>query len=379
MKKAVLISCFDWYDKRLQPIADLFSKKFEVTILTSDFNHIDKSYIKKKRQNCEYLHVPEYKSNISLKRVISHLVFGKKVRTWLDKNKPYVVYLLLPPNNIAYHVLKYKRENPNVKYIIDVIDMWPESMPVAFMKKTKIYKIWKSLRDQSIKSADGVVVECNYYKKHIKTSCPIYTLYVLKRQTEREVNYYRDNIKKWIRMNIENIENNRIVLGYVGSINNIIDIDMIVNIINVLSKKYMVEINIIGDGMNKDNFIQQLERTTAKVVYHGVIFDEVIKMEILGKCNYGLNIMKDMVSVGLTIKSVDYFSYGLPVINNIKGDTWDMVEKENMGINVIGDNVINEITDDINWCVLRENIHKIYEHKFSVDSVINSVGDLLSL
>jgi hypothetical protein len=38
--------------------------------------------------------------------------------------------------------------------------------------------------------------------------------------------------------------------------------------------------------------------------------------------------------VGLSIKSIDYFSYGLPIINNIKGDTWNLVQNNKMGINV---------------------------------------------
>ena len=43
--------------------------------------------------------------------------------------------------------------------------------------------------------------------------------------------------------------------------------------------------------------------------------------------------MKDSVFVGLTMKSMDYFATGLPLINNIKGDTWEIVEKEGLGVN----------------------------------------------
>ena len=37
--------------------------------------------------------------------------------------------------------------------------------------------------------------------------------------------------------------------------------------------------------------------------------------------------MKDSVFVGLTMKSIDYFEAGLPILNTIKGDTWKFVDE----------------------------------------------------
>jgi hypothetical protein len=44
--------------------------------------------------------------------------------------------------------------------------------------------------------------------------------------------------------------------------------------------------------------------------------------------------MKELVQVNLTLKSVKYFSNGVPIINDIKFDTWDVVEKYEIGINI---------------------------------------------
>lgn len=45
--------------------------------------------------------------------------------------------------------------------------------------------------------------------------------------------------------------------------------------------------------------------------------------------------MKDSVCVGLTMKSIDYFQHGLPIINNIKADTTELVEEYKVGFNEI--------------------------------------------
>ena len=34
------------------------------------------------------------------------------------------------------------------------------------------------------------------------------------------------------------------------------------------------------------------------------------------------------------MKSIDYFEAGLPILNNIQGDTWEIIEKENVGVNI---------------------------------------------
>ena len=37
--------------------------------------------------------------------------------------------------------------------------------------------------------------------------------------------------------------------------------------------------------------------------------------------------------MGLTMKSIDYFCYGVPMINSIQGDTWRLIEDYGIGVN----------------------------------------------
>ena len=74
--------------------------------------------------------------------------------------------------------------------------------------------------------------------------------------------------------------------------------------------------------------------------------------------------MKDSVFVGLTMKSMDYFEYALPIINNIKGDTWDFVDQYNIGLNYSSDmrlevDVLKKLQKE------RHRIRGFYEANFS--------------
>lgn len=132
MQKAVLISGFGWYGSRLKPIRELLeSDGYETIVYLSDFSHGSKSYVKDKSPECEYVHVPAYKKNLSISRLFSHFVFGEKLKKILAKVKPDLIYCMLPPNSVAKHCFKYKKKKPQCKYYVDLIDLWPESMLIG--------------------------------------------------------------------------------------------------------------------------------------------------------------------------------------------------------------------------------------------------------
>ena len=101
-----------------------------------------------------------------------------------------------------------------------------------------------------------------------------------------------------------------------------------------------VKLHVIGEGENKDIFLSELKKV-CDVQYHGAIRDEEKKKEIFDLCHAGINIYKEGLFIGLTVKCIDYFQHGLPIINNIRGDTWKMVEENHAGINIGADNRID--------------------------------------
>ena len=85
--------------------------------------------------------------------------------------------------------------------------------------------------------------------------------------------------------------------------------------------------------------------------------------------------MKDSVKVGLTIKSIDYFCYGLPIINTIKGDTWEIIEQKQVGINYFNDEKL--LLDVSNYLENRPKyhieIHNFFSDYFSLESFCKKI------
>lgn len=383
-KKAVIISCFDWYEKRTKVVKEvLMEKGYDVEMYTSDFDHINKQQIIKKNQPCHYIHVKTYQKNVSVQRLMSHHMFAQKIYQKLLDIKPDVVYALIPPNSVGAQCAKYKKKNPNIKLMIDVIDLWPESMPLSKFKNTYPCKKWRGIRDVALKMADYVFLECGLYEEEL-IQCLISgkyrVLYLYKKCKEgiveggiNEGRICVDGIGE-INKKIESRDRNRIDLCYLGSMNHIIDIQAIANIIKTLKQNgTQVILRIIGDGESREELIKSCQDAGGVVEYYGKLFEEEKKAEIMKKSDFGLNLMKDSVRVGLTIKSLDYLSVGLPLINNIKGDTWQFVQQDAIGINYENEKQLIEALQKINREEIQKNVWNCYYKNFTEEAFIASL------
>lgn len=311
------------YEPRMDLTAAFFRNKgHKVTRIESNFIHREKVKTDKKVEDTIYIDTIPYKRNLSVRRLFSHYNFAKKVYKLLNTQKYDLIYVFIPANALLKFSAIYKISNPGVKLITDVIDLWPESLPFRHFKKVWPITQWAALRNNNLSKCDHIVLECGLYRTMLKDHM---------KDVKNSVIYWP---KKTTLECPEFIENKgELNICYLGSINNIIDIDYIINLMIELNKLTKTVLHIIGDGEKKDKFLTKLSESGISYTYYGSLYDEYKKMEILSRCDYGLNIMKRSVCVGITMKSVDYMHAGLPMVNNIRGDIWDLIESYSLGIN----------------------------------------------
>lgn len=369
MKVAVILSYYNWHDQRLYYVKKwLGDKGYNVKMYIANYNHQIKKRIEDDFAYADLIDVPAYKKNISLKRIQSSYVFAKQGFNEIKKLQPEIVYVLVPPNTVAYCANKYASAYKDTKLVIDVIDMWPESFPNRMLQNSIIGNIWGSFRNNALKRANLVISECNYYKKsfpdEIKKKTKVLWLFEDRDQDEEDI------VCERIVEYESGISQKKIALCYLGTINNIIDLKTIDDILSALYLNgYEVELHIIGIGASKEKLVQIAEEAKCKVQDHGVIFDNKEKMEILSKCDFGLNCMRREIMVGLTVKSIDYLKYGLPIISNIKCDTEMLIKNFNIGIHYRG--CKEELIEFLNRCdikQLKENAFNCYLENFSKEA-----------
>ena len=103
--------------------------------------------------------------------------------------QPDLLYVTLPPNSLAKFAAKYKKAHSHVKLYFDIIDLWPETMPIGKVKTIPPFTFWRQLRDKNLKYADFVITECNLYQsvlENVLKGIKFETVYLAKREDRME-------------------------------------------------------------------------------------------------------------------------------------------------------------------------------------------------
>ena len=360
-KKAVVINCFpsDYY-LRTKPIIEILEEmNFDVVSFTSTFDHYKKTDIPLDNGQRQIKTI-RYKKNVSLRRMISHMKFSFDCYKQLSRMNPELIYVNIPPNTLLYAAARYKKKR-HAKLICDICDLWPESMIVSNNLVKKIIHpamlVWRQMRNGYLNACDLIILECDFFreklKDHLKNS-EFFIAYMS--QNALQVEYKNSNYGKPLN------------LLYIGTINSLVDIELTEKVIKELKKKNEVRVHIVGNGDKKDEYIRRISQAGADTIAYGIVFEEEEKKKIYGKCDWGLNLVKPELSIGLTTKSVDYLSGGLPIINSVGYDTKNMISKYQAGINVnesILETVFSEIGDYSNYQLYRKGAQKAFEENFS--------------
>ena len=329
--KCIIVNSSSNFEYRADIVmSELIRRGFEAEMIASDFDHAAK---KKRSVDKPCYHVIEtvpYRKNISIQRLYSHRRFSADAFDYIKDKKADILWLTVPQNSNAEIAGKYRKLYPDARIIIDIVDLWPESMPLKNSERWP-FSMWAYVRNHALKDADRIVLECELYHEKLGkqlAGLDVTVMPWLKRLPPWQSRFADEESAA------EAEPDAKLRLFYLGAINNIIDIPEICSIISCFCRRMPVSLDIIGTGERAEEFVSEVEKAGAEVVFHGPVYDERRKQEIMDSCDYGLNIMRDTVCVGISMKSIDYLAGGLPVINNLPGDIRALIESEGLGFNV---------------------------------------------
>ena len=322
-----------------------------VTVLTTDYLHVRKEKRTEPKEDYVFLPTRPYARNLSLTRMRSHAELARTIFGYIRKeiDRTDLVWVLVPPNSYALEARKLKQDFPRVRIVMDLIDLWPESLPVGNIKTVFPFTLWRDRRDSSLSAADAVVTECDLYQEILKkplAGLRAETLYLAK-----EKRPFHPDLR---------LPEAKLSLCYLGSINNIVDQEGIAALIRTEARRRPVVLHIMGDGEHREELARTCREAGAEVLDHGPVYDPEKKQDVFDRCHYGLNMMKATVCVGLTMKSIDYLEGGLPLLNNLRGDTRELIRQKGFGINV-GEEPLPAVYD----LRMRESARSFFEERLS--------------
>lgn len=337
MKKIFVVSLFCDIStgySRTSNICRYISGLF-VHVVTADFDHRTKQY-KGCRDNSDssYLHVPVYKKNLSIKRVYSHIVFAYKLRRFLNSLQeiPTTIYCAMPTSTAAYICGKYCKKH-RVKFVIDVIDLWPDSLiPILDGIRGKLLKFllfpWKFITIQAYKMADVILGESKRYTNEAalyNDKVSVYPLYL--GVDKKVVNRLIANSKL-----VLNKRDNELWIGYAGSLGTSYDFETLIKGVANLNGQYSYKLFFIGDGVCRAEIETLINQYAVNAEITGFLeYGDLLKY--LFYCDIAVNIFRDDTKVVHSYKFNDYVATNCFILNSLPGETAEMIEQYEIGLN----------------------------------------------
>ncbi len=341
-KKIIIISLF-FYELsdniRISTVYNLLKERnADVELITTDFNHRTKKKhdVRLYPKDIIFLKVPGYKKNLSTGRLFSHFVFAMRLASYLRKlsYKPSKIYCIVPTVSSGWVCSRYSRKN-QIPYMVDVIDLWPESLIVLSRKKKLLHFFtfpMKWMVQKVYQSADflyaGSVDYAKYAGKFNKKTkaVPVYP--------GTDVERFQSLVSSST-LKINKPENQKWIC-FGGMLGNSYDIDIILESFKKLVDEETgnVKLFFIGDGQERTKILQFKEQTDLDIEITGFLkYADFLKY--LSFADIAINSFKEGTRVAYSYKFNDYITAGVPIVNNVTGEMAEMVEKYNLGRNFL--------------------------------------------
>ena len=382
MKKIWIIAPFTDVEtlssrNRFQYIANMLNKDYEVHLFTSDFIHINKKYRDKKIKDfypykIHLIHESGYKKNISFKRAFSHLLFTNNLKNEIKKlEKPDLVYCAYPLMTSAYFMGKFAKKN-NIPFIIDVQDIWPESISSGINTDNVFIKFlmypFSLYANRVYRLADFVFGVSQTYVDRAKVKKSLVKEFISV-YIGAEGNKFENNT------GIREKGDEEIWCTYVGTLSHSYDLMTLILAFNDLKEiNSNIKLYILGDGPDFDilkNKAEELGLLNKTIYLKGLLpYEEMIAY--LKLSDIALNSIKGKALQTITNKFGDYMSAGLPLLNCCQSnEIINLIEERELGLNYIPENIdslkerLFEILSDKNKIkIYSKNCKKFAEEKF---------------
>lgn len=336
----------------------------EVTLWTSAYDHIRKcwrqewfthgesGYRMPNGLNVRFMKGCGYKSNVSVSRLVDHLLAARSLRRQaVTLPPPDAVVASLPDHITAEAIVRYGR-SVGATTVVDVRDKWPDIFidyaPNAILKMLiRIGLIMETARARrALRNADSLVAMMKSMMswglskagRAPKDTDRVFYLTT----TPRNFGIERPacELPHVVREALETTKG-RVIVTFVGTFNRTQHPALLLDAIDLLADRGQLDCGRIafligGSGIDAD----KIEKRSKKYpcVYNLGWLDTPAMLEVLAASDIGLLLM-NFPSPAFNNKAFAYLASGLPIINGATGDLYELIEDHNVGMNVKGGDI----------------------------------------
>ena len=257
-----------------------------------------------------------------ISRMTYYLELAYKVRYFVKKyqTKYDAIYVTTPNIFLPWSTLFLQHKPKKVKWILEVRDLWPDSVrEVEKFNIEPFFPILKYLEKKMYSKADGIVVNNEGFRKHIKLLAPEKKILFLPNAFTTEEVEFKERPKVF-----------KVI--YTGNIGLAQSYEQLRKVADLLEKE-KIEFNVIAYGVNSRNFNDYIQKSSYEYVttYNERSREECL--ELIRKHNVQLSILKesDIFLNVLPGKIIDGIGCGVPVVTNLGGYANQLINNNKLG------------------------------------------------
>lgn len=325
-------------------------KDNKVEIITSSFRHTTKRHRRDPIVGwpfkITFVEEPGYPKNVCLKRFYSHYVWGKNVLNYIKnrEKRPDVIYCAVPsltgPNIIAKYC-----EKENIRFIIDVQDLWPEAFQMVLnipIISNIIFAPLKLLANGIYKRADAIcAVSDTYCERAAKVNPKVKDTTAVFLGTELDLfdSYAAEKP-------IFEKKDGEIWLAYCGTLGNSYDIRCVIDALTILNNGD-IRFIVMGDGPKKDEFEAYAKDKGVNATFVGRLTYNSM-CSLLSACDITVNPIAHKSAGSIINKHADYAASGKPVVSTQENYEYrNLIDQYHMGFNCRNSNSV-DLAEKIN-------------------------------
>lgn len=312
-----------------------------IELVTSSFSHRTKkqrNITKDQNESINYkltlLYEPGYFKNVSLKRLFSHYIMSKSLKSYLvQRKKPDVIYCAIPSLSVAKVAAEYASRN-NIRFVIDIQDLWPEAfgmiINIPIITDILFYPM-KQIANYIYSSADDIIAVSKTYirralivnDKHKES----YSVYL-----GTELSHFDKLAEEY---KFDQKPSGEIWIAYIGTLGHSYDLYTVIDALKILVDRGIknVKFIVMGDGPLKYKFECYAKKQQVYAEFTGRL--EYNKMVgLLKACDIAVNPIRSGSAGSIINKVGDYAAAGLPVINTQECKEYrELLEEHGAGYN----------------------------------------------
>jgi glycosyltransferase involved in cell wall biosynthesis len=320
----------------------------EVTYFSNTFRHSNKhvrfeeqtTLVDPEGVRVVFIQSPAYQKNLSYERIQAHKTYTKNLLRFMNESTelPALILCAFPPIDTPLAVANWASKR-GIPFVFDVIDPWPDVLLRLFPDRLQgvgnylLYSFNQKVK-KLIRQSAGIVAISNQYIDWAKSK---------QAGTYQTKAFYpsvplaevREKLASKVRQ-----EDPRLRLIYAGNLGIAYDIPCILQAAAVLEEQHPGKtlFTIAGVGEHAA-LVENYAKRYANIRYVGRLgYDDL--MEAYANADLGLAQYSLGATQSVTYKFFDYLGAGLPMLNSLRSEMWELIDQHGLGANnAYGDSI----------------------------------------